>query len=68
MLILRRSNYIVTASGIVTLRKRLFSAPVVSALGLHYDARSEKHQIIKETSRRVRPKRVNRWQNCMLAR
>jgi len=32
MLIFRRSNYIVTASGIVTLRKQLFSAPVESGL------------------------------------
>jgi hypothetical protein len=32
MLIFRRSNYIVTASGIVTLRKQLFSAPVESEL------------------------------------
>ena len=30
MLIFRRSNCIVTASGIVTLRKELFSAPVES--------------------------------------
>jgi hypothetical protein len=36
-------NCIVTASGIVTLCKRPYSAPVES--GLHYDARSEKHQI-----------------------
>ena len=33
MLIFRRSNSIVTASGIVILRKKLFSAPVES--GLH---------------------------------
>ena len=32
MLIFRRSNCIVTASGIVTLRKQLFSAPVDSGL------------------------------------
>jgi len=32
MLICRRSNCIVTASGIVTLRKELFSAPVESGL------------------------------------
>jgi hypothetical protein len=32
MLIFRRSNCIVTASGIVTLRKQLFSAPVESGL------------------------------------
>ena len=32
MLIFRRSNCIVTVSGIVTLRKQLFSAPVESEL------------------------------------
>ena len=32
MLIFRRSNCIVTAGGIVTLRKQLFSAPVESGL------------------------------------
>jgi len=32
MLIFRRSNCIVTASGIVTVRKQLFSAPVESGL------------------------------------
>ena len=32
MLILRRSNRIVTASGIVTVRKRPYSAPVASGL------------------------------------
>ena len=32
MLIFRRSNCIVTASGILTLRKQLFSAPVESGL------------------------------------
>jgi len=32
MLIFRRSNCIVTTSGIVTLRKQLFSAPVESGL------------------------------------
>ena len=32
MLIFRRSNCIVTASGTVTLRKQLFSAPVESGL------------------------------------
>ena len=32
MLIFRRSNCIVTASGIVTLHKQLFSAPVESGL------------------------------------
>jgi hypothetical protein len=32
MLIFRRSNCIVTASGIVILRKQLFSAPVESGL------------------------------------
>jgi hypothetical protein len=55
MLIRRRSNCIVTASGIVTLFKQPYSAPVESGLtggqlvieaSLHYDARSEKHQII----------------------
>ena len=30
MLIFRKSNYIATASGIFTLRKQLFSAPVES--------------------------------------
>ena len=36
MLILRRSNCVVTASGIVTLCKRLYSAPVESGLrGVH---------------------------------
>ena len=34
MLIFRRTNCIVTASGIVTLRKQLFSAPVESGLHL----------------------------------
>jgi hypothetical protein len=33
MLIFRRSNFIVRASGIVTLRKQLFSAPVERGLG-----------------------------------
>jgi len=32
MLIFKRSKYIVTASGIVTLRKQLFSGPVESGL------------------------------------
>jgi len=32
MLILRRSNFFVTASGIVTLRKQPYSAPVESGL------------------------------------
>jgi hypothetical protein len=32
MLIFRRSNYIITASGIVTLCKRLYSMPVGSGL------------------------------------
>jgi len=32
MLIFRRLNYIVTASGIITLRKQLFSAPVERGL------------------------------------
>jgi len=32
MLIISRTNCIVTASGIVTLRKQLFSAPVESGL------------------------------------
>ena len=36
MLIFRRSNCIVTASGIVTLRKQLFSAPVESGLHIYY--------------------------------
>jgi hypothetical protein len=35
MLIFRRSNCIVTASGIVNLRKQLFSAPVEG--GLEFD-------------------------------
>jgi len=34
MLIFRRSNCIVTASGIVTLHEQLFSAPVESGLNL----------------------------------
>jgi len=32
MFIFRRSNCIITASGIVTLRKQLFSAPVESGV------------------------------------
>jgi hypothetical protein len=32
MLILRRSNYVITAPGIITLCKRPFSAPVESGL------------------------------------
>jgi len=32
MLIFRKSNFIVTASGIVTLRKQLFSTPVDSEM------------------------------------
>jgi len=32
MLIFRRSNCVVTAAGIVTLRKQLFSAPVENGL------------------------------------
>jgi hypothetical protein len=61
MLIFRRSNCIITASGIVTLCKQLYSMPVESGLqngikelriklvveiSLYYDARSEKHQIM----------------------
>jgi len=39
MLIFRRSNFIVTSFGIVTLRKQLFSAPVESGLQwLHWIA------------------------------
>ena len=40
MLIFRRSNFIITASGIVTLCKRLYSTPVESILlstGVIYD-------------------------------
>jgi hypothetical protein len=61
MLTLRRPNCVVTASGIVTLCKRLYSVLVESGrqsahnrciklvieTSLCYDARSEKHQITK---------------------
>jgi hypothetical protein len=61
MPIFRRTNCIITASGIVTLCKRLYSMPDESRLqsrikelcikliietSLYYDARSEKHQIM----------------------
>ena len=58
MLIFRRSNSIITTSGIVTLCKRLYSTPVESRFckelciklvieaSLYYDARSEKHKKI----------------------
>ena len=56
LLILRRTNCITTASGIVTLCKQPYSMPVESSLStciklviwknLYYDARSEKHQIM----------------------
>ena len=45
MPIFRRTNCILTASGIVAVCKRLHSTPVVSGLILYYDARSKKHQI-----------------------
>ena len=57
MLVFRRLNCIITASGIVTLCKQLYSMPVESRLfcsllstkmvietSVYYDARSEKHQ------------------------
>jgi hypothetical protein len=52
MLILRRSNCIVTASGIVTLCKRPYSAlygRLVIETSLYYDAGSEKHHTRKST-------------------
>jgi len=50
LLILRRTNCITTASGIVTLCKQPYGMQVESGLTVHslyYDARSEKYQIIK---------------------
>jgi len=40
MLIFRRTNYIITASDIVTLCKRLYSAPVESGLQSALDRRN----------------------------
>jgi len=52
MPIFRRKNCIITASGIVTLCKRLHSMPdessalkLVNEISLYCDARSKKHQI-----------------------
>ena len=52
MPIFRRTNCIMTASGIVTLCKRLYSIPdesrlqsrLVKEISLYYDARSKKHE------------------------
>ena len=57
MPIFRRTNCIITASGIVTLCKRLYSMPgenrlesalnrLVNEISLYCDARSKKHQIM----------------------
>jgi hypothetical protein len=42
MLIFRRSNCIVSASGIVTLRKQLFSTPVERGLRLRFKKKKKK--------------------------
>jgi len=44
MPIFRMTNFIITASGIVTLCKRLYSMPDESRLIIQYDARSKKHK------------------------
>jgi len=54
LLIIRRTNCITTASGIVTLCKQPYSAQVESGLqSLCCDTRSEKHQIITTVKLRM---------------